>query len=76
MDSERSLTIMHALQNATNHTQRFYCNGVRVGWQRRGRVLRYESGLDGFQLTATRDAHFNQVRGSHTHTETLTLCWS
>ncbi|XP_062339592.1 LOW QUALITY PROTEIN: cadherin EGF LAG seven-pass G-type receptor 1-like [Osmerus eperlanus] len=60
MDSEHSLAIVHALQNATNHTQRFYGNDVRVGWQLLERVLRYESARDGFQLTATRDAHFNQ----------------
>lgn len=62
MDGERSKAIVRLLQNATNHTNSYYGNDVKTAFQLLTRVLQYESQQTGFDLTATRDAEFNEVR--------------
>ncbi|XP_078305425.1 cadherin EGF LAG seven-pass G-type receptor 1 isoform X1 [Panthera onca] len=60
MDGERSLWLARALQNATQHTGALFGNDVRTAYQLLGRVLLHESGQQGFELAATRDAHFHE----------------
>ncbi|CAL8385721.1 unnamed protein product, partial [Gadus morhua 'NCC'] len=60
MDSARSKAIVRLLHGATNNTQRYYGNDVKTGNELLVRVLQYESRQAGFDLTATRDADFNE----------------
>uniref|UniRef100_A0A674AZ30 Cadherin EGF LAG seven-pass G-type receptor 1 n=1 Tax=Salmo trutta TaxID=8032 RepID=A0A674AZ30_SALTR len=62
MDRERAKAIVRLLHNATNHTDSYYGNDVKTAFQLLTRVLQYESHQTGFDLTATRDAEFNEVR--------------
>lgn len=62
MDSDRSLRLAKALRNATQHTGALFGSDVRTASQLLGRVLLHESGQQGFELAATRDAHFHEVR--------------
>lgn len=61
MDSERSKTIVRLLHSATNNTPRYYGNDVKTAAQLLNHVLQYESRQAGFDLTAMRDAEFNEV---------------
>ncbi|XP_074482164.1 cadherin EGF LAG seven-pass G-type receptor 1 isoform X2 [Sebastes fasciatus] len=60
MDGERSKTIARLLQSATNNTPRYYGNDVKTAAQLLNHVLQYESRQAGFDLTAMRDADFNE----------------
>ncbi|XP_053055503.1 cadherin EGF LAG seven-pass G-type receptor 1 isoform X3 [Acinonyx jubatus] len=60
MDGERSLWLARALRNATQHAGALFGNDVRTAYQLLGRVLLHESGQQGFELAATRDAHFHE----------------
>lgn len=61
MDSERSKTIVRLLHSATNNTSHYYGNDVKTAAQLLNHVLQYESRQAGFDLTAMRDAEFNEV---------------
>lgn len=61
MDSERSKTIVRLLHDATNNTPHYYGNDVKTAAQLLNHVLLYESRQAGFDLTAMRDAEFNEV---------------
>lgn len=61
MDSERSKTIVRLLQSATNNTSHYYGNDVKMAAQLLNYVLQYESRQAGFDLTAMKDAEFNEV---------------
>uniref|UniRef100_A0A7N6AZJ4 Cadherin EGF LAG seven-pass G-type receptor 1a n=1 Tax=Anabas testudineus TaxID=64144 RepID=A0A7N6AZJ4_ANATE len=60
MDSERSKTIVRLLHDATNNTPHYYGNDVKTAAQLLNHVLLYESRQAGFDLTAMRDAEFNE----------------
>ncbi|XP_034499585.1 cadherin EGF LAG seven-pass G-type receptor 1, partial [Ailuropoda melanoleuca] len=60
MDGDRSLRLAKALRNATQHTGPLFGNDVRTAYQLLARVLLHESGRQGFELAATRDADFHQ----------------
>uniref|UniRef100_A0A8C5FDN9 Cadherin EGF LAG seven-pass G-type receptor 1a n=1 Tax=Gadus morhua TaxID=8049 RepID=A0A8C5FDN9_GADMO len=60
MDGARSKAIVRLLHGATNNTQRYYGNDIKTGNELLVRVLQYESRQAGFDLTATRDADFNE----------------
>ncbi|XP_033930567.1 cadherin EGF LAG seven-pass G-type receptor 1 isoform X1 [Pseudochaenichthys georgianus] len=60
MDSEHSKTIVRMLHSATNNTQHYYGNDVKTAAQLLNHVLQYESRQAGFDLTAMRDAEFNE----------------
>ncbi|XP_026001885.1 cadherin EGF LAG seven-pass G-type receptor 1 isoform X6 [Astatotilapia calliptera] len=60
MDSERSKTIVRLLQSATNNTSHYYGNDVKMAAQLLNYVLQYESRQAGFDLTAMKDAEFNE----------------
>lgn len=61
MDSERSKTIVRLLHSATNNTPHYYGNDVKTAAQLLNHVLQYEIRQAGFDLTAMRDAEFNEV---------------
>lgn len=61
MDSERSKTIVRLLHSATINTEHYYGNDVKTAAQLLNHVLQYESRQAGFDLTAMRDAEFNEV---------------
>ncbi|XP_075907847.1 cadherin EGF LAG seven-pass G-type receptor 1 isoform X3 [Nelusetta ayraudi] len=60
MDSERSKAIVRLLHSATNNRGHYYGNDVKMAAQLLNRVLRYESQQAGFDLTAMKDAEFNE----------------
>ncbi|XP_053719186.1 cadherin EGF LAG seven-pass G-type receptor 1 isoform X1 [Synchiropus splendidus] len=60
MDSERSKAIVRLLQSATNTTTHYYGNDVKTAAQLLNQVLSYESRQAGFNLSATKDAEFNE----------------
>ncbi|XP_056280684.1 cadherin EGF LAG seven-pass G-type receptor 1 isoform X6 [Pseudoliparis swirei] len=60
MDSEHSKTIVRLLHSATDNIQRYYGNDVKTAAQLLNHVLLYESRQEGFDLTAMRDAKFNE----------------
>uniref|UniRef100_A0A3Q2I5Z1 Cadherin EGF LAG seven-pass G-type receptor 1 n=1 Tax=Equus caballus TaxID=9796 RepID=A0A3Q2I5Z1_HORSE len=60
MDGDGSLRLARALRNATRHTDVPFGNDVRTAYQLLGRVLQHESGQQGFDLAATRDANFHE----------------
>lgn len=62
LDGDKTIRIVRALQNATKYTHSLYGNDVRTAYQIMIRVLQYESQQQGFDLAATRDVEFNEVR--------------
>uniref|UniRef100_A0A8C3B025 Cadherin EGF LAG seven-pass G-type receptor 1 n=1 Tax=Cyclopterus lumpus TaxID=8103 RepID=A0A8C3B025_CYCLU len=60
MDGELSKTIVRLLHSSTNNTQHYYGNDVKTAAQLLNHVLQYESRQAGFDLTAMRDAEFNE----------------
>lgn len=62
LDGDKTIRIVRVLQNATKYTHSLYGNDVRTAYQMMIRVLQYESQQQGFDLAATRDVEFNEVR--------------
>uniref|UniRef100_G3Q5I8 Cadherin EGF LAG seven-pass G-type receptor 1a n=1 Tax=Gasterosteus aculeatus aculeatus TaxID=481459 RepID=G3Q5I8_GASAC len=60
MNCEHSKAIVRLLHSATNSSQRYYGNDVKTAAQLLNHVLQYESLQEGFDLTAMRDADFNE----------------
>ncbi|XP_073687546.1 cadherin EGF LAG seven-pass G-type receptor 1-like [Garra rufa] len=60
MDGERSKSLAGLLHSATDHTDRLFGNDVRTAYHLLASVLEHESLQQGFELTATHDADFNQ----------------
>ncbi|XP_032738655.1 cadherin EGF LAG seven-pass G-type receptor 1 [Lontra canadensis] len=60
MDGDRSVRLAKALRNATRPPGPLFGNDVRTAYQLLARVLLHESGRQGFELAATRDANFHQ----------------
>ncbi|CAN9508289.1 unnamed protein product [Ophioblennius macclurei] len=60
MDSELSKAIVRSLHSATNDTPHYFGNDVKTASQLLNEVLQYESRQEGFELTAMRDAEFNE----------------
>ncbi|KAK1327627.1 hypothetical protein QTO34_012916 [Cnephaeus nilssonii] len=60
MDGPGALRLAKALRNATRHSATLFGQDVRSASQLLARVLRHESGRQGFELAATRDADFHQ----------------
>lgn len=61
MDSEHSKKIVRLLRDATNSTPHYYGNDVKTAALLLNKVLQYESRQAGFELTAMKDAEFNEV---------------
>ncbi|XP_060935371.1 cadherin EGF LAG seven-pass G-type receptor 1 [Limanda limanda] len=60
MDGEHSKNIVRLLNSATSNTPHYYGNDVKTAAQLLNLVLLYESQQAGFDLTAMRDAEFNE----------------
>ncbi|XP_077449680.1 cadherin EGF LAG seven-pass G-type receptor 1 isoform X2 [Stigmatopora argus] len=60
MDAERSKTIVRLLHSATNDTRSYYGNDLKTAARLLNHILRYESRQAGLDLTAARDAEFNE----------------
>lgn len=60
MNNEHAKTIVRMLHSATDNTEHYYGNDVKTAAQLLNHVLMYESQQTGFDLTATRDAEFNE----------------
>uniref|UniRef100_A0A8C1TBI0 Cadherin, EGF LAG seven-pass G-type receptor 3 n=1 Tax=Cyprinus carpio TaxID=7962 RepID=A0A8C1TBI0_CYPCA len=56
--------LAHQLRDVTEATTRLYGNDVQIAERLLSRLLTFESLQSGFGLTATQDAHFNEVPGS------------
>lgn len=56
------------LANATSHTKKYYGSDVKVAYRLTQSLLQHESSQQGFNLTATQDVHFTEVK-SHTLTQ-------
>ena len=63
MDGDRSLRLAKALRNATQRNGTLFGNDVRTAYQLLARILQHESHQQGFDLAATREANFHEVRG-------------
>lgn len=61
MSSDRSKTIVRMLHSATNITPHYYGDDVKTAAQLLNHVLQFESRQAGFDLTAMKDAEFNEV---------------
>lgn len=64
MDGPGALRLAKALRNATQTAGPLFGQDVRTAAQLLARVLRHESGRQGFELAATQDADFHQVGGT------------
>uniref|UniRef100_G3VTD1 Cadherin EGF LAG seven-pass G-type receptor 1 n=1 Tax=Sarcophilus harrisii TaxID=9305 RepID=G3VTD1_SARHA len=62
MDGDKSIRLMHVLENVTRSAGVLYGNDVRTAYHTMLHVLQYESRQQGFDLAATRDAEFHEVR--------------
>uniref|UniRef100_A0A671YRR0 Cadherin EGF LAG seven-pass G-type receptor 1 n=1 Tax=Sparus aurata TaxID=8175 RepID=A0A671YRR0_SPAAU len=60
MSSDRSKTIVRMLHSATNITPHYYGDDVKTAAQLLNHVLQFESRQAGFDLTAMKDAEFNE----------------
>ncbi|KAF7228987.1 transcript variant X3 [Nothobranchius furzeri] len=60
MSSEHSKAIVRLLHSVTNNNPHFYGNDVKTAAQLLNYVLKYESQQSGFNLSAMKDAEFNE----------------
>ncbi|XP_012927900.2 cadherin EGF LAG seven-pass G-type receptor 1 isoform X1 [Heterocephalus glaber] len=60
MDGDQALRLVKVLRNATRLGGSLFGNDVRTAYQLLARVLQHESGQQGFDLAATRDADFHE----------------
>jgi len=58
--------LAHQLRDVTEVTPRLYGNDLQIAERLLSRLLTFEGMQTGFGLTATQDAHFNEV-GRHYH---------
>lgn len=54
--------LAHQLRDVTEATGRLYGNDLQIAERLLSRLLTFETQQSGFGLTATQDAHFNEVR--------------
>lgn len=53
--------LAHQLRDITEATSRLYGNDLQIAERLLARLLTFETQQSGFGLTATQDAHFNEV---------------
>jgi hypothetical protein len=58
--------LAHQLRDVTEATSRLYGNDLQIAERLLSRLLAFETQQTGFGLTATQDAHFNEVRAERT----------
>uniref|UniRef100_A0A8V1AD04 Cadherin EGF LAG seven-pass G-type receptor 3 n=1 Tax=Gallus gallus TaxID=9031 RepID=A0A8V1AD04_CHICK len=56
--------LAHRLRAVTDHMDHYFGNDVHITYRLLSRLMAFESRQHGFGLTATQDAHFNEVRAS------------
>lgn len=54
--------LAHQLRDVTEATARLYGNDLQITERLLSRLLTFETQQSGFGLTATQDAHFNEVK--------------
>lgn len=54
--------LAHRLRAVTDHMDHYFGNDVHITYRLLSRLMAFESRQHGFGLTATQDAHFNEVR--------------
>lgn len=68
--------LAHQLRDVTEATARLYGNDLQIAERLLSRLLTFETQQSGFGLTATQDAHFNEVkRRIHNVCLCLLLCF-
>uniref|UniRef100_A0A7N4PQZ0 Cadherin EGF LAG seven-pass G-type receptor 3 n=2 Tax=Sarcophilus harrisii TaxID=9305 RepID=A0A7N4PQZ0_SARHA len=60
LDTIEAKKLAQRLRAVTGHTERYFGNDVHIAARLLGRLLTFESRQQGFGLTATQDAHFNE----------------
>uniref|UniRef100_A0A670IVL0 Cadherin EGF LAG seven-pass G-type receptor 3 n=1 Tax=Podarcis muralis TaxID=64176 RepID=A0A670IVL0_PODMU len=61
--------LAHQLRAVTDQMERYFGNDVHITYRLLSHLMAFESRQHGFGLTATQDAHFNEVRGLFLVTE-------
>lgn len=59
--------LAHQLRDVTEATARLYGNDLQIAERLLSRLLTFETQQSGFGLTATQDAHFNEVKRDTDH---------
>lgn len=62
LDTIEAKKLAQRLREVTGHTDHYFSQDVRVTARLLAHLLAFESHQQGFGLTATQDAHFNEVR--------------
>lgn len=62
LDTVEAKKLAQRLREVTGHTEHYFSQDVRVTARLLAHLLAFESHQQGFGLTATQDAHFNEVR--------------
>ncbi len=62
MDSGNVQQTAALLCNATKNARKFYGSDVKIVYHLTRAILQHESSQEGFNLTATQDVLFNEVR--------------
>uniref|UniRef100_A0A5F8GI98 Cadherin EGF LAG seven-pass G-type receptor 3 n=1 Tax=Monodelphis domestica TaxID=13616 RepID=A0A5F8GI98_MONDO len=60
LDTIEAKKLAQRLRAVTGHTERYFGNDIHIAARLLGRLLAFESHQQGFGLTATQDAHFNE----------------
>lgn len=63
--------LAHQLRDVTEATARLYGNDLQIAERLLSRLLTFETQQSGFGLTATQDAHFNEVKKKKKKNNTL-----
>lgn len=53
--------LAHRLRSVTDQMERYFGNDVHITYRLLSHLMEFESRQHGFGLTATQDAHFNEV---------------
>lgn len=61
LDTVEAKKLAQRLREVTSHTDHYFSQDIRVTARLLAHLLTFESHQQGFGLTATQDAHFNEV---------------
>lgn len=61
MNTIEAKKLAHQLRAVTDQMERYFGNDVHITYRLLSRLMAFESRQHGFGLTATQDAHFNEV---------------
>lgn len=68
--------LAHQLRDVTEATARLYGNDLQIAERLLSRLLTFETQQSGFGLTATQDAHFNEVKRRTNNSVNLNMLWN